>query len=333
MATIGLAHTFADMQRTLNAQGAIGEVIEILSQVNPIMEDITWKEGDLPIGNKTLIRASLPTPGIRRVNRGISPTKGTTKAIIDVCMSLEDRSEIDTKLLKGKPNPEAYRSIEDKAHVEGMGQYVAAMLMYGDLAGEPDTINGLVTRYNSLAGDKGSAGYQVVSAGTANAGAKNTSVVMVDWGDNRVTGIYPRNTMAGLHTEDLGIYDAFDRDNKRFRAVGTLYTWDFGLAVENVRSVARLANIDATKLDTMSSADKLALVNQFIKAKNRIWQPKKPVAYVSDSMYTFFETYLVDKNNVHVTRQELMGEAPKLYVSGIQLKKMDCMADTESAVQ
>jgi hypothetical protein len=42
--------------------------------------------------------------------------------------------------------------------------------------------------------------------------------------------------------------------------------------------------------------------------------------------------YLLDKTNVHVTRQELMGAAPQLYLSGIPIKKCDAISETEPAI-
>jgi hypothetical protein len=331
MATIGLAHTMSDLRKMLNPDGSIDRVMEVLNESNPIMEDVQWVEGDLPIGNKTTIRASLPTPSIRRINRGTPATKGTVRQIIDVCMNLEDRSCVDVELLTGKPNPEAYRAAEDDAHVEGMGQYVARQLLYGDLDADPDTFNGFFTRYNTLTGDKGTPGYQCISCGTAGTNT-NTSILFVDWGDRRVTGIYPKNTTAGLKTQDLGEGDVYDKDGHAYRAVQTLYSMKCGLAVHNVRSVVRACNIDVTKLASMTDAAQKALIDKFIFAKNRLWMPKSPVAYVSEDLYSFLETYLTNKNNVHVTREDIMGAPPKLRFAGIIVKKMDCMVNTEAAV-
>lgn len=331
MSTIGYAHTLSDLRKQLKPDGSIDRVMEVLNQSNPMLQDIPMMEGDLPIGNKTTLRTDLPAPSIRRINRGTAATKGTTKQIIDVCMHIEDRSCIDIELLKGKPNPQQYRASEDDAHVEGMGQYVANMLLYGDLDADEDTFNGFMKRYNTLSGAKGSAGYQVISAGTAGENT-NTSMLIVDWGDTRVTGIYPKGTVAGLQRRDLGESDVADADGKPFRAVQTLYSWKFGLAVRNVRSVARICNINVAALRSLSAAAETAMIDNFIYAKNRIWQPKNPICYVSDTMYAWLETWLTHKNNVHVTRSEVMGEAPLLRFAGMPVKKMECMSETEAAI-
>ena len=84
MATIGYSHNLSDLQKMLNPDGSIARVMEVLNEANPMMEDIMWEEGDLPIGTKTTIRTSLPSPSIRRINRGTAATKGSVRQIIDV---------------------------------------------------------------------------------------------------------------------------------------------------------------------------------------------------------------------------------------------------------
>ena len=326
------AVTLNDIQKRLGANNAFQPIIEILKQSNPILEDMPFAEGDLPIGNKTTIRTSLPSPSIRRANRGTAPTKSDVKQVIDQCMYLEDRSCVDTLLLKGKPNPEAYRAAEDDAHVEGMGQYVAKVFMYGDLTDPAytDTFNGLLVRYPVEDGDKGTRGYQVISAGTKNTKGHNTSAVIVDWGDRKVTGIFPKGMTAGLTTKDLGESDVYDSDGNPFRAVQTLYGWQVGLAVQNVRSVAAIRNIDVDALSAFTAAQEATFMNKIIFAKNRIQLPKSPIMYVGDTLYSYLETFLLNKNNVHVTREMRENEPPLLRFSGIPVKKMDCMTDTEA---
>lgn len=326
------AVTLNDIQKRLGANNAFQPIIEILKQSNPILEDMPFAEGDLPIGNKTTIRTSLPSPSIRRANRGTAPTKSDVKQVIDQCMYLEDRSCVDTLLLKGKPNPEAYRASEDDAHVEGMGQYVAKVFMYGDLTDPAysDTFNGLLVRYPVEDGDKGTRGYQVISAGTKNTKGHNTSAVIVDWGDRKVTGIFPKGMTAGLSTKDLGESDVYDSDGNPFRAVQTLYSWQVGLAVQNVRSVAAIRNIDVDALSAFTAAQEATFMNKIIFAKNRIQLPKSPIMYVGDTLYSYLETFLLNKNNVHVTREMRENEPPLLRFSGIPVKKMDCMTDTEA---
>ena len=332
MATVGnLAVTLNDWRLRTAPDGTIDYIVETLAQSNPILQHMLWMEGNLPTGNQTTQRTSIPTPTLRRINRGADNVKSTTRQITDTCSMLEARSEIDIELLALQPDKEAFRRSEDSAIMEGFAQTMAKYTIYGDSDGNPDEFNGLAVRYNSLTGSKGDAGYQVISAGTGGTNT-NTSAWLVGCGERTVAGIYPKNTQAGLKMRDLGEQTVEDADGKKFQAVSTLFNWKAGLAVRDLRQIASVRNIDVSTLKGMTSTNKVAMIENFIYAKNRVrnLDAGKFQWYLSDSMYTFLETYLIDKNNVHVTRQELMGKPPQIYLSGIPVFKLDAISETEA---
>lgn len=332
MATVGnLAVTLNDWRLRTAPDGTIDYIVETLAQSNPILQHMLWMEGNLPTGNQTTQRTSIPTPTLRRINRGADKVKSTTRQITDTCSMLEARSEIDIELLALQPDKEAFRRSEDSAIMEGFAQTMAKYTIYGDSDSNPDEFNGLAVRYNSLTGTKGDAGYQVISAG-AGGNNTNTSAWLVGWGERTVAGIYPKNTQAGLKMRDLGEQTVEDADGKKFQAVSTLFNWKAGLAVRDLRQIASVRNIDVSTLKGMTSTNKVAMIENFIYAKNRVrnLDAGKFQWYLSDSMYTFLETYLIDKNNVHVTRQELMGKPPQIYLSGIPVFKLDAISETEA---
>ena len=93
MALLGTqALTLSDLQKRVDPDGNIAYIIEALLNANPIMDDIVWKEGNLPTGNRTTVRASMPTPSIRRINAGVARHKSSTRQVQDTCIILEDRS-------------------------------------------------------------------------------------------------------------------------------------------------------------------------------------------------------------------------------------------------
>lgn len=337
MALLGnTALTLSDWRKRMAPDGSVDFIIEALMNANPIMDDIPWVMGNLPTGNKTTIRTSMPTPSIRRINRGVERHKTQTEQVTDTCIILEDRSVVDIELLALAQNGEAFRRSEDAAFVAGFSDAVAANIFYGDSDDNGEQFNGISKRYSEY-GDKSyknKAAYQVVSAGTP--GTANTSGFFIGWGTHATTGIYPKGSQLGLQQRDLGESTVTDADNREYQAVTTLFTWKCGLAVGDIRANALVRNIDMSTLGSMTSQQKLKLVEQFISAKNRIRgiqsRDKKIVLYVGDELYNFFELYLLDKNNVHVTRQELMNAAPQLYLSGIPIKKCDAISEEEPAV-
>lgn len=326
------ALTFSDLRKRISPDWKIDWIMEIMAQANPIMQHIPWKEGNLPTGNQTTLRTSYPHPQLRRINRGVQPGKSTTKQIVDTCCIMEAFSMVDVRLAQLAPNAEAFRRSEDAAFVEGFTQDLAKYMFYGDTDSNPDQFNGFGVRYNTFKGDKGTFGYQTIDAG-GTSDDKQTSIYIVDWGDNAVVGIYPKNSKAGLQMEDKGEQIVDDADGGKYPALMTWFAWDAGLAVQNLRKVAALRNIDVSKAITAQTAtERKAIVDQFIIAKNRIQNPKRPIAYVADDIYTMLELHLNDKNNVYVTRQELMNEMPKIFISGIEVSKCDALQVTESVV-
>lgn len=330
------ALTLSDWRKRMAPDGSVDFIIEALQNANPIMDDITWMMGNLPTGNKTTIRTSQPKPSIRRINRGVERHKSQTEQVTDTCIILEDRSVVDIELLALAANGEAFRRSEDAAFVAGFSDAVAANIFYGDSSFSGEEFNGISVRYDTYgdASYKNKAAYQVVSAGTA--GEKNTSGFFIGWGTHATTGIYPKNSQLGLQQRDLGESTVTDADNREYQAVTTLFTWKCGLSVGDIRSNAAVRNINVANLDGLSDAQQKALVSKFITAKNRIRniqsRDKKVVLYVGDNLYNFFELYLLNKTNVHVTRQELMNAAPQLYLSGIPIKKCDAISEEEGAI-
>lgn len=334
MAVLGTqALTLTDYRKRMAPDGSIDFIIEALEQSNPILKHIPWLQGNLPTGNKTTLRTKIPTPSIRRINQGIDPHKSETKQVQDTCMMLEDRSEVDVKLLSLQADKEGFRRSEDAAFVQGFGNIVADNIFYGDTSQNPDTFNGLSVRYNSIGGEKHTAGHQVLAGGTANANNVNTSIYIVGWGTHAVTGIYPKNSQLGLKQQDLGEQDAFDSNNRPYRALVTLFDWDCGLALRDLEACALVRNIDVSGLDSLNAAGTKALITAIVKAKNRIRnlqnRDKNVHMYVSPAVYDWLELYLLDKNNVHVTRQDLLNAPPQLYFSGIPVEKSDSILETE----
>ena len=63
-----MAYTLLDWRERLNPDGNVADIIEVLAQSNPILQDMTFVEGNLPTGIVTTRRSSLPEPSIRRIN-------------------------------------------------------------------------------------------------------------------------------------------------------------------------------------------------------------------------------------------------------------------------
>jgi hypothetical protein len=262
--------TLIDIAKSFDPQGKVAVVAELLNQSNEVIQYMNFIEGNLPTGHKGVVRAGLPTVTLRRFYKGVAPSQSGRATIEDVCAMQEGRNEIDKELCELNGNAAAFRLSESLAFVESMNQTFAQQIMYGNTATNKDGILGLAPRYNAIAGATN--GGNILNAGGG--GNTNTSVWLVVWGENTVTGIYPKGSKAGLEQEDLGVIDAFDASNNRFRAYAERYAWKYGLHVKDWRYAVRIANISVSDLTGQSGTQAITAatwINKLmIKALARI---------------------------------------------------------------
>ena len=96
MATLSATNlTLADWAKRTDPNGNVPIIAELLSQTNEILEDAVFKEGNLPTGERVVIRTGLPTVYWRALNQGIPNSKSTSAQVDEACGMLEARSEVD----------------------------------------------------------------------------------------------------------------------------------------------------------------------------------------------------------------------------------------------
>jgi len=267
--------TLVDVAKSFDPQGNVAVVAELLNQSNEIIQYMPFNEGNLPTGHKAVVRAGLPNVQLRRFYQGVASSKSGRATIEDVCAMQEGRDEIDKDLAELNGNVNAFRLSESMAFVEAMNQAFAQQIIYGDTTSNKDGVLGLTPRYNNIA-NVGSTVFQtaanIIDAGGTQ--SDNTSVWLVVWGKETITGIYPKGSKAGLEQEDLGIQDAFDGNNNRYRAYMERWVWKYGLHVKDWRYAVRIANIDVSDLTSQSNTQlntaPTLLIKLMVKAMARI---------------------------------------------------------------
>lgn len=256
--------TLIDIAQSMDPGGAVADVAELLTQTNEILLDMPWFEGNLPTGHQGTVRTGLPTAVWRSFYMGVPPSKSQRAKVVDACGMLETRSEVDVDEANLNGNLSAFRLSEASAFVEGINQTMADSVIYGNAALNPERFNGLAPRYSAISGAQN--GVNIIDAGGT--GSNNTSIWLVVWGKQTVFGVYPKGSKAGLVHEDLGILDAFDSNNNRFRAYADRWQWKCGLHVKDWRYIVRICNINVANLvNETSAAD---LVKLLVRAMARI---------------------------------------------------------------
>lgn len=244
MATLGTLKTLVDRAKEADPSGKKeAKIAEVLAQKNALWDEAVVNEGNLPTGEQCTIRAGLPTPSWRMLNSGTPNTKATSAQITFNCGMLSDRSQVDVKSANLYKDKATFLMNESLAHIEGMNQEVAQTTFYGS-ASNPEEFVGFANIYSALSGAGNS--QNLITAGGS--GSDNTSVYLIGWGDQSIYFIFPQGSKAGLNREYLGVQDAFDGSNNRFRAHMDSYEWDIGLVVKDWRYGVRIPNVDVSDL-------------------------------------------------------------------------------------
>jgi len=305
------AVTLTDWAKSRDPNGSTATVVELLNQSNEVLTDMLWIEGNLPTGHRTTVRTGLPNPTWRKLYQGVQPTKSTRAQVDDTCGMLEARNEVDKALVELNGDASSFRLSEAQAEIEGMNQSLCQTLFYGDQSVNPERFTGFAPRYSLKSAANGQ---NIVDGGGT--GVDNTSVWLVVWGQNTVTGIYPKGTRAGLTHEDLGVIDAFDTQTPpaRFRAYADLWQWKCGLSVRDWRYAVRIANIDVSDLvgqtGTQAPTAATALMKLMVQAMARIpmMGMGKPVFYANRTVKEFLGIAALDKSQNAVTVEPALNQ-------------------------
>lgn len=339
MATLGAnVLTLADWAKRLDPDGKVPDIVEMFGQTNEILTDMLFKEGNLPTGDRITVRTGLPTVAWRLLNKGIAKSKSTTAQIDEACGMLEARCEVDKDIAELNGNTGAFRLSEAQSFIEAMNQEMASTLFYGNSGTAPEEFTGLAARYASTSASNGS---NVLSAGGS--GADNTSVFLVGWGAPSVYGIFPKGSKAGLIHEDLGLGDAFDSDNNRFRAYMDRWQWKCGIALRDWRYVTRIPNIDISDLlglaNTQATTAATFLPKLMARSIDRL--PSlgnvRPVFYANKTVMSNLRVMAMEKTISVLGIEAGLNQFGQniqngLTFLGIPVRQCDALIETESVV-
>lgn len=330
MAALAISNpTLLDVSKRLDPNGKIDSIVELLNASNPVLDDMTFVEGNLPTGHKTTVRTGLPTPTWRKLYGGVQPTKSTTAQVTDSCGMLEAYAEIDKALADLNGNTAAFRLSEDAAHIEGMAQKQATTLFYGNEGTEPEAFTGLAPRYNSLAAQNSD---NIIDA-FSGSGGDLTSIWLCVWGPQTGFGIYPKGSKGGLSMEDKGqvTIENVDGAGGRMEGYRSHYRWDAGLTIRDWRYFVRIANIDVSELNT--PANTTNLIKWMIQAGERIPQLGKGRAafYMNRNLREKLRLGILEKVSSNLTWETVEGKRVMTF-DDIPVRRTDALLNTESRV-
>jgi len=333
MAVLGSSFpTLMDVARRLDPDGKIATISEIMAQYNEILEDMQWKEGNLPTGEKTTVRTGLPSGTWRKLNYGVTQSKSETAQITDSTGMLEAYAEVDKDLADLNGNTSEFRLSEDRAFLEGMNQQFASTLFYGDTSVNPERFNGIAPRYSSLTSTVRSSANIITGGG--NGSNDNTSIYLITWGPLSTYGIYPKGSKAGFQHTDLGEQTLYDTNTPigKYQGYRTHYQWKCGLVMRDWRFNVRIANINVAAL-TLDGATGAKLIDLMVQALE-ILPPGNMgnmVFYCNKTVRSYLRRQMMNKTNLHLTYEQIAGKHVVAF-DGVPVRRSDAILNTEATV-
>lgn len=331
--------TLQDVLSRMDPNGKLADIAEYLTAMTPVVQDVSWIEGNLPTGNKTVIRTSEPTVFYRELNKGVQRSKSTTAAVDDGAAMLEAYQEIDREVAILSGDVGGYRMSEAPAFISAMGKAFSAGWWYGNAALDDKTFTGLTPRYNSLSGTTAD---QIVSAGGSSGDLR--SIWFVVHGAQTIRGIYPKGTKGGLFHDDVTAnrataQDGFpigdkllDSDGNIYMGYTDRYSWRCGASIKDWRYASRIPNISLAAI-VKTSATGPDLEDLLIQAEERLQDTTMgvPKIYMCRELRTWMRRQAVNRKSPYLTLEEFGGRKAVAF-NGIEIMRDDTLNVNETQV-
>jgi hypothetical protein len=332
--------TLADVTKRLDPNGSIANIAEVLEQKNPLLQDMSWVEANMPSAHRFTSRSALPALTWRKFNQGVAPAKSTTDQHDEPIGQCVGYSKVDCALAKLNGNEAAFRASEDLAFVSAFNNELATGIFYHSYSSNPEKFQGLSPRLSATSGNPAASGGptgtgQIIKADSGASGGDQTSIWLIGWGPETVFGIFPKGSVGGLQHVDMGEQLVPDSGGtNQFRAYVSEWTWQVGLCVKDYRYVARVCNIDTGTggwtNDLSTGAD---LVARMQDAMTAIYDLNncKPVFYMARNTFNMVGQQMMARQANYLEYVDRGGSrVPHMF--GIPIRFCDALTTTEAVV-
>lgn len=313
------------------------DVAEVLNETNDIIADAVVQQANDITSHVIARRTALPAPSWVKIGNGWDATTGRLNQVRETMGQLKARYQCPQDVMRIQPNPDKFRSQQERTYIEAMGQEFANTLVAGSTgAGPPEEFDGFMARYKTLSTT--SASYVLSNGATAGSTLTITSIWFVQWRPGGCYLIYPRNAVGGgIKKEDKGlVYTLADNSsntptieyqNKQLWAYITEFSWDVGLCIEDQRCVKRLANISTASATDTNTLDE----DKIIQVRNNFKTPGTIYMYCNETVFTQLQILAKDKMNVNYSPDSPFGR-PQLYFLDMPVRRLDAIPTTETIV-
>jgi hypothetical protein len=252
--------TFTDIINNYSSADARAQFVQpakVLRRACPLLEFLPMIPSNNITSNIATRTDYLPTPATRRFNEFAAVTSAKNTSLSDPIAMFVDWCVQDKEVVAIQNNPAEWLSDQIDNHVEGFAQKLESEMWYGNMGTDPGAFNGLATRFHNTSSYPNGDNTWVPNVWDNGYESGNgTSIWCFEFGKNKVQGIFPVNSPAGLEIRQLGeqtwtmptALSGMLASAKAIQALVTYMQWKIGLQVVDERCVQRIANVNPTAL-------------------------------------------------------------------------------------
>jgi hypothetical protein len=301
------------------AQPWPNRIVECLTQTNEIMMDTPVTEANNGTEHTIVRREALAGSMARRYYEGTPTVATQTDTINEPTQMWQAWSVVDADLADHSGDPSGLRKTEAIGILNGMGIQQATDLIYGNRKNQSGKdIDGFATRLAKIDNKT------VFDAGGT--GTSLTSIYIAAMGERFLHLIYPKGFgTVGIKQEDKGKQTELDANGNKYEVYQTLFKAQYGIALEDPRSLVRIANID-------SGMDPEQLILTILQILRRM--PNGASTYVLYGNFTvrdIIEKAAIEKNNVIYSTEDPWGR-PLTMLRNLRVRTVEAILDTEEQV-
>jgi hypothetical protein len=301
-------------------------IVECVTQTNQILVDMPFVECNNGTFHTFTRRVGLAGSSVRSYYEGTKTVATQTRQVDEPTGMFQAVAEIDADMADHSGDPNGIQRTESIGVMNGMGIQQAQNFIYGKRTDEKKNgVDGFATRLNKIDG------VQVFDLSALPHGSSTdfTSIHLVALGDTFLHGIYPKgkNTV-GVSVEHEGKVTRVKPDDSEFQVYRTYYKCQWGIAVENPKSIIRLANIPVD----LTEEGSIQLVDAILSKGRRM--PEGAPTYALYGNYTaqdILDRAAYKKPNVIFPTTDPWGR-PMTMLRNFRIRTVEAILDTEDAI-
>ncbi len=305
------------------------QMVYSMTEMQDILKDIPFFQANDRTSHKYVRNTGLVSGTWVDLNDGITASKGVMAPDRAEIGMLESRLVADKRMASIEPNFEAYVEQLAKPHYEGLSNDMADAIVNGTMSGgyHFNSIEAHIT--DSSQTDQ----FGQKMCHTFGGSSTLSSMLAIDWGPNKVYGVYPRgHRNYGVEKYEYGGDQLTDGVNSSdMRSYVCDFAWHMGLVIADDRCIRRIANMEPTGSlynPRASTFSVYPIIDALLSMHN---MGRTAILYTNRAIFGMLWKAAKADSTVNYTGQNPWDQ-PNYEFSGTRIRFSDSLLTTETQV-